>query len=580
MEKEKLVNIFKLIGDMLIILGENPFKSRSYYNAARVIENLSDDIEKLSREGGLEKLKGIGEKLSQEITEFIRTGDILYYNDLREQVTDNVLELLRIQGLGPKKIHILINELNITSIHRLERACRDGKVEGIKGFGKRSQDHFLRGIEYLKTTIGSSLINHATIISEELIKHLNILESVDRIEIAGSLRRRNEIVNNINILVQSSDPGEVVKRFVEFPDASKVIEQGENDGIIKLTSGLIVNLNIIKEEEFPFALHHFTGSLDYNLTMQDYTNEINYQLNKNGLYKNNERIECSSEEEIFKELQLSFIPPELRENTGEIQSAKDGLIPDLVKEIDLKGVIHVHSTYSDGLNTIEELADYCFQKGYSYLVISDHSKAAFYAGGLKEADIIHQWDEIDQVNKKFKDKEFKIFKAIESDILMDGSLDYDDEMLSGFDLVFGSIHSGFKMQEDEMTIRIITAMKNPYLSILGHPSGRLLLTRKPYKVNLTEIIKTAAAENVMIEINSNPQRLDLDWRYCKQAKELGVKIIISTDAHKLEGIDFDKFGIGIARKGWLTKNDILNTLEQSEFEKFIKEHRKERLASR
>ncbi len=390
----------------------------------------------------------------------------------------------------------------------------------------------------------------------------------------------NEIINNINLLVQSSDPGPVVKRFVEFPGASQVIEHGENQGIIKLDSGITVNLNIIKEEDFPNALHHFTGSLDYNRAMQDYSKEINYQLNENGLYKNHNRIKCFSEHDIFKELQLSFIPPELRENNGEIQSAKDGSIPDLVKEIDLKGVIHVHSTYSDGVNTIEELADYCFQKGYSYLVISDHSKAAFYAGGLKEEDIIRQWHEIDQVNQKFKDKEFKIFKSIESDILMDGSLDYDDEILSGFDLVIGSIHSGFKLPEDEMTNRIITAMKNPYLSILGHPSGRLLLTRQPYQVNLLEIIKTAASENVMIEINSNPQRLDLDWRYCKQAKELGVKILISTDAHKLEGIDFAKFGICVARKGWLMKKDILNTLELSEFEQYIKEHKEGRLANR
>ncbi len=578
MEKEKLIHLLNRIGEMLEILGENPFKSRSYYNGARIIEGITEDLKKITEEKRWNEYKGIGEGLAQKISEYIETGQIGYYDELHEKVPDEILEMLNIPGLGPKKINVLVKELEITSIRRLERACRENKLVGIKGFGEKTQENILKGIEYLKKTSDRHLFAVGLANAERLIDYLKKEKSVEKIEVAGSIRRRKETVKDIDILVQTREPGKVSKLFIEYPEVTEVIAHGPTKSSIRLKDGLNADLRVIKKDEFPFALHYFTGSKEHNIAMRSRSKDFGLKLNEYGLFTGNEeKIQCKSEEEIFRKLKLSYIPPELRENFGELDAAEKNKIPVLIEENDLKGIVHVHSTYSDGLNTIEEMAEQCLSLGYSYIVFCDHSKAAFYANGLNEERVLKQFEEIDKLNKKFKEKKFKIFKGIESDILPDGRLDFEDEFLDKFDLVVGSVHSSFKLSEEEMTARAIKAINNPFLTVLGHPTGRLLLSRDAYKINLESVIEAAGKQNVLIEINSNPHRLDLDWRYCRLAKDNGVKLMICPDAHATKGIADVKYGIGIARKGWLTEKDVMNTLPINEFEKFLKEHKKERL---
>ena len=578
MEKETLILLLNRIGEMLEILGENPFKSRSYYNAARIIEGITEDIKKITEEKRWGEYKGIGEGLAEKITEFIETGQISYYDELHKKVPDDILEMLSIPGLGPKKISVLVKELDITSIRRLERACREDKLIGIKGFGVKTQENILKGIEFKQKSGERHLLNVGLVNASRLFEYFREEKSIQKIEIAGSLRRFRETIKDIDILVQTDKPEKVTELFIEYPEVTEVIAHGPTKSSIRLKDGLSADLRVIKEDEFPFALHYFTGSKEHNIAMRSRAKEFGLKLNEYGLFDNEgKKVHCKSEEEIFKKLKLSYIPPELRENFGELEAAEKNEIPDLIKDEDLKGIVHVHSTYSDGLNTIQEMAEASISLGYSYIVFCDHSKTAFYANGLSEERVLQQFDEIDRVNGLFLNKNFRIFKGIESDILPDGRLDYADEFLDKFDLVVGSVHSSFKLSEEVMTERVVKALRNPYLTVLGHPTGRLLLSRDAYKINLERVVEVAGEENVLIEINSNPHRLDLDWRFCRLAREKGVQIMICPDAHRVEGIADVKYGLGIARKGWLTARDVVNTLALNEFEGFLRENKRKRL---
>lgn len=562
MDKKTIVDILNNIGLLLELSGENPFKSRAYYNAARTIEVLDEDIETLVKEDRLKDIKGIGDAINKKLTELITTGSLKYYEDLKASIPPGLVEMLKIPGLGPKKIKTLYDKLKITTIGELEYACIENRLIELPGFGEKTQKKILDGIQFIKQFSGQHLYVEAYNDAVELKQYLINTGLTIRCEVAGSLRRKKEIVKDIDILATSDKPEKLMDLFASYNGVREIIAKGDTKTSVTLKSGINADLRVVKDEEFPYALHHFTGSKEHNTAMRHRAKQMGLKMNEYGLFYGDELIKCSTEEEIFNKLGLAYIPPELRENMGEIEAAEKGEIPLLVKEKDIKGLFHIHTTYSDGSNTLFEMVDAARKLGYKFIAITDHSKSAFYAGGLKEEDVLRQFEEIDEINKRYDD--IVILKGIESDILPDGSLDYDEDILEKFDLVIASVHSHFKMSKEDMTKRLINAIKNKYTKILGHPTGRILLARDSYDFNIYEVIDAIAEYGKVIEINASPYRLDLDWRYIKYAKEKGVKFAICPDAHSIEGLDDAKYGIGIARKGWLEAKDVINTFEIDE----------------
>ncbi|NSW92473.1 MAG: DNA polymerase/3'-5' exonuclease PolX [Firmicutes bacterium] len=570
MDKHDIAGILNEIGMLLEIKGENFFKSKAYYDAARAVMFLEEDIEVLVRENRLKDLKGFGKALSQKIDELVNTGRLEYYEELKKLIPPGLLDMLKIPGLGPKKVRALYDSLGISTIGELKYACLENRLSKLQGFGEKTQQKVLEGIENLGKYAGQYHFPHAKSLAEEIIKALKEKNAVIRCSEAGSLRRRKETVKDIDILASSNNGKEVMELFTSHPLVIQVISKGDTKSSVVLKGGIAADLRVVDDNEYPYALHHFTGSKEHNTALRHIARQEGIKINEYGIFRGEELIRCKTEEDIFKVFGMSYIPPELRENNGELEAAREGKLPELIEYKDIKGIFHVHTLYGDGLNTIEELAEACIDRGYSYMGITDHSQSAYYAGGLKEEDIKIQHEEIDRLNKKYKHAGFRIFKGIELDILPDGSVDYDDRVLSWFDFTIASVHTALNMDEDRMTRRVIKAMKNKYVTILGHPTGRLLLSREPIKINMSEIIKTAAEEKVIIEINSNPYRLDLDWRYCKAAKEAGCKFLISPDAHGISGIDDMEYGVNTARKGWLEKGDIVNTMSADEIYRRIR----------
>ncbi|MDK2806272.1 MAG: polymerase [Thermoanaerobacterium sp.] len=568
MDKKTVINILNEIGLLLELKGENPFKSRAYYNAARTIEVLDDDIEKLIKEDRLKDVRGIGDALNKKLTELITTGRLEYYENLKASIPEGLIEMLKIPGLGPKKIKTLYDKLDIKTVGELEYACIENRLVELPGFGEKTQKKILEGIQFIKQFSGKHLFMDAYLEATSLKQYLIDSGLTIRCEIAGSLRRRKEIVKDIDILATCDNPEKLMDVFTKYEGVRDIVAKGETKTSITLKSGINVDLRVVKDEEYPYALHHFTGSKEHNTAMRHRAKQMGIKMNEYGLFKDDLLIKCRDEEEIFYNLNLSYIPPELRENMGEIEAAEKGLLPVLIDEKDIKGVFHVHTIYSDGANTLSEMVNAARDRGYKIIGITDHSKSAFYANGLKEEDILRQLDEIDELNHKYAD--IKILKGIESDILRDGSLDYDEDILRRFDFVIASVHSNFKMSKDDMTERIIKAIKNRYTKIIGHLTGRLLLARDGYDLDVYKVIDSAAEYGKIIEINSSPYRLDLDWRYIKYAKEKGVKFAICPDAHRIEGLDDMKYGIGIARKGWLEAKDVINTYDFDELNKILR----------
>ncbi|RLL83802.1 DNA polymerase/3'-5' exonuclease PolX [Petrotoga sp. Shatin.DS.tank11.9.2.9.3] len=557
MDKKTVIDILDEIGLLLELKGENPFKIRAYYNAARALETLDEDIEVLVKDNKLKEVKGIGEAINKKITELITTGRLEYYENLKASIPGGLVEMLKIPGLGPKKIKTLYDKLDIKTVGELEYACLENRLVELPGFGEKTQKKILEGIKFVKRFSNQHLFSEAYSEADSLKQYLLKTGLVIRCEIAGSIRRKKEIVKDIDILATTNDPQKLMERFVEYGKTRDVIAKGNTKTSITLESGINVDLRVVKDEEYPYALHHFTGSKEHNTAMRNRAKRMGIKMNEYGLFKGDTLIECHDEEEIFRKLNLSYIPPEIRENMGEIEAAEKREIPVLIEEKDIKGIFHVHTNYSDGANTLTEMVNGARELGYKYIGITDHSKSARYANGLKEEDILRQFDEIDRLNEKYTD--IKILKGIESDILKDGSLDYEEDLLKQFDFVIALVHSNFKMSKEEMTERIIKAVKNKYTTILGHLTGRLLLSRDGYDLDVYKVIDACAEYDKIIEINSNPHRLDIDWRYIKYAKEKGVELAICPDAHRVEGLQDVKYGVGIARKGWLEAKDVINT---------------------
>ena len=564
MDKKEVAEILEEIALMLELKGENTFKIRAYQNGARSIENLEESLEVLVKNKELNKVPGIGKGLSENVTELINTGEMTYYRELKEEFPETLFDLFKVPGLGPKKIKVLYEKLEIETLGELEYACLENRLTDLKGFGKTTQEKILQGIENLKKYRGKYLVSTGVMVLEELREYFQKEEKVLRFSEAGSLRRRKEVIKDVDILVaaKEQDRKSLGDYFRAFPRVEEVIAQGETKISVRLDLGINVDLRLVSESEFPYALHHFTGSKAHNTKMRQMAKKKGLKINEYGIFDGDERIPAKTEADLFKVLGLSMIPPELREDQGEIEAGEAGNLPKLVEKQDIKGLFHIHSHYSDGVNTVEEIVQESMERGFQYVGISDHSQTAFYANGLKLKNIEKQHQEIDLLRKQYP--EIKILKGIESDILKDGSLDYEEEVLEKFDYIIASLHSNLKMDRELMTKRLVRAIENPYTKILGHITGRLLLSREGCDFDEEQVFRALEKNNVAVEINSNPHRLDLDWRKCKLAKSMGISITIDPDAHKLSGFDHVDYGLGIARKGWIEKNEVINAKDFSE----------------
>lgn len=555
MTKKEVAAVLEEVALLLELSGENPFKARSYANVARALEQHEDDIETLVREKRLREIKGVGDALEQRIEELVTTGTLGYHEDLRGRFPDSLFELFRIPGLGAKRIKTLYEDLKIETLVQLENACTRGTIAELKGFGEKMQQKILDGIAFARRHQGVFHVNKALTEATRLREWLAEDMSVIRIEIAGSLRRRKETIKDIDIVASSKKPEALMKRFIEADGVERVTGHGETKSSVVLTSGIAADLRVITDEEYPYALHHFTGSKEHNVAMRQRAKDRDLKMNEYGLFHGDTLVKCKDEAAIFKKLDLPFIPPELREDMGELELTET---PRLVEQSDLIGLIHCHSTYSDGMATIEQMARAAQTRGYTYMVIADHSQTAAYAGGLVPAAVKKQHKEIDSLNAKLKG--FRVVKCIESDIRADGSLDYEEDVLKTFELIIASVHSGLNMSEPEATKRVVKAIEDPYTAILGHLTGRLLLARDGYPLDMEKVVDACIRNRVAIEINANPHRLDMDWRHIKRARDKGAMFSIGPDAHSVEGIDDVQYGVGIARKGWLGPEHLVNCM--------------------
>lgn len=556
MDKKHVAAVLEEIAALLELQGENPFKSRAYLTAARAIEAAEQEPPELVETGALRSLKGIGEALAEKITELTRTGRMRYHEEQKARFPPGLLDLLRIPGLGPKKVKAVYERLGVSTLADLEGACRTGKVAHLEGFGAKTQENILKGIERLRSHAGRFLLSDALPLALELRAALASHPAVRRVEVAGSLRRRLETVKDIDLVASATDPAALMRGFTTHPLVAEVLAHGPTRASARLASGIQADLRVVADPEFPFALHHFTGSMEHNVALRSRAIARGLKLNEYGLFEGETLLPCRDEAAIFERLGLAYIPPELREDLGEIEAAERGALPALVEEVDLTGTFHCHTSWSDGLNSLEEMAAAARKMGYAYLGIADHSEAARYAGGLTRRQVAEQHAAIDRLNATFRD--FRLLKGIEADILADGALDYDDETLHRFDYVVASVHSRFTMEAASMTARLVKAVSQPRVTMLGHVSGRLLLQREPYAFDLEAVLQAAARHGVVVEINANPHRLDLAWRHLRRARELGVPLAINPDAHSTEGLRDIAYGVGVARKGWCTKADILN----------------------
>jgi len=572
MDKKDVVRILDQTATLLELGGADFFKVRAYRGASRALESSGMETDINTKAKDLQATKGIGKNIAGHIVELISSGTFAEYERLKASTPPGLLVMLRIPGMGAKKVKYLFDNLGISDMETLEQACLENRLSVLPGFGKKTQDNILKGIHAVKRYQQKFLYGQVIGQAESILEKLRKGGSVIRASLAGSLRRKKEIIKDIDIVASTGEPEMLMELFTGLDDVEDVIARGSTRSSIRLASGINADIRTVEDWQFPYALHHFTGSREHNTAMRSLSKKSGIRMNEYGLFKGKELIKCKSEKDIFGVFGMQYIPPELRENHGEVEAAQKGQLPALVEPSDIKGIIHIHTTYSDGKMTLEQAARKAMDMGFSYIGISEHSRSARYAGGLKEEDIDNYLTEIDRLNEKLEG--FRVFKGIESDILNDGSLDYDDRTLERFDFVIIAIHSNFNMSKNDMTKRIIKALQHPYASILAHPTGRLLLARDPYEVDMEKIIDAAAQSNVDLELNSSPFRLDLDWRYGRYAKQKGVKVFIDPDAHTLDGLYDYSFGVNIARKGWLEAKDIANTMDAGKMADYLENKRK------
>jgi DNA polymerase (family 10) len=586
MTKPEIAAVLTEIGTLMELKGENPFKIRAYQSGARVVESLGEaELVQRIEAGTLQEVKGIGEALAQKITELHTTGRLEFLAKLKASVPPGLVEILSIPGLGPKKVRALQEKLGVDTVGKLRTACDENRVAGLDGFGEKTQEKILAGIRNREAYNKRHLWIAAWAAAEPILAGLRGLPGVQQVEACGSLRRRVETVGDIDFLVATSEPAPIVEWFVAQPGIKEVTARGESKASVRLESGLQADLRLVPPEQFVFTLHHLTGSKDHNVQMRQRALERGLSMSEWGLFPADEKhgstaeakkqggtgpksLTAKTEADLFKALGLAFIPPELREGMGELEAAEKDKLPSLLEETDIRGVFHNHTTASDGHNTLEEMVAAAQALGLDYLGIADHSKSSVQARGLTEERLTAQIAEIGKFNasKKFK---CHVFTGTECDILPDGKLDFDPGLLAQLDYTVVSIHSSFRQERDVMTKRIIRAIEQPHVTMLGHLTGRLLLEREGYDVDVDKVIDAAIANQVVIELNANPWRLDMDWRHWRKAAERGLLTSINPDAHRTEQLAFYKVGIGIARKGWLTKEQVVTTMRLAEMKQWL-----------
>ena len=561
--------LFKKTADFLEISGANPFRIRAYRNAARTIASLAHPVSDLLVENAdLTRLPGIGKELDEKIKEIIRTGKLAKLEELEEHVPGSLHLVLKIPGLGPRKVKALYTNLGVSSIEELKRAAMDEKIRKLAGFGKKSEERILKDIGRLDRYVSRTLWITAENIAGSLTDHLRPVVTSGNIEITGSFRRRRETVRDLDILVASQDAKKIMDRFVSFDHVGEVIAQGDTRSSIRLHSGFQVDLRVVDRESFGAALHYFTGSQAHNIAIRRLGKQKGLKINEYGVFNDHRRVAGLMEEDVFFQVGLPYIPPELREDIGEIQAALENRLPNLISPKDIRGDFHCHTDDSDGRNSLEEMAIAAEDRGYAYLAVTNHTGSLQIAQGLNHNEVKNLLKKIDRLNKKMPN--IMILKSMEVDILKDGRLDLPNDILEKLDFTICSIHSHFGLSRSDQTERIIRAMDNPHFNILGHPTGRLINRRPGYEVDLDRLITAAANRGCFMELNAHPERLDLDDVHCRVAKEKGVKVAISTDAHQIKDLDFMHLGIAQARRGWLEPKDVLNTLNLNQLLKLFK----------
>jgi len=569
MENIEIARTFDEVADLLEIQGANPFRVRAYRNAARTVGTLNTSVESILKKNGdaLEELPGIGADLAGKIGVLCRTGALPLLGQLKRKTPESLVTLLRIPGVGPKRAKLVYRKLGVKTLPQLERAARAGRLSRLPGMGTVTEQAILRGLEQEHSHAARVPLADAEAYVRPLAEALQTTAGVERLDVAGSVRRRRETVGDVDVLVAAEHPAAVTAAFTEHPDVRHVLAHGDTKASVVLRSGLQVDLRVVPVASYGAALHYFTGSKPHNIAVRLLGVKRRLKINEYGVFRGTRQIAGRTEEEIFAAVGLPWIPPELRENRGEIQAATAGRLPHLVELGDIRGDLQMHTTATDGKHTLAEMVEACAARGYEYVAVTDHTRAVRVAGGLTEAGFRRQAVAIDRLQKKFKDIE--ILKSAEVDILADGSLDLDDQALGCLDIVVASVHSRFNMSKDAMTKRIVRALRHPRVHILGHPTGRLIGKREPYAVDMEEVIKVAREEGVLLEINAQPDRLDLNDLHIGMAREAGVMLVISTDAHRIEELACMRYGVDQARRGWCEPANIANTLHLSAFRRLI-----------
>ena len=583
MTKEQIAGVLERIAILLELKAENPFKIRAYTNAARAIETFGGNVSNFQDEEAVGKIPGIGKSIALKIKELAATGSLKYLEELSSEFPTGIMELFSLPGLGAKKIKALYDQLGISSIEHLQKACEDGRVAELPGFGQTTQQKLCESIAKRAAHVGSFQFGQVAAEAETMRSDLAAQNSVLQVDIAGSYRRRKEILHDLDLLVATKEPEAIMKFFVSHRLVESVIAQGPTKSSLRLRSGVQCDLRVVSTAEYPFALAYFTGNKEHNIELRSRALQRGWTLNEYRLApvpvdskaKKKRPIrkipKVRDEAGLYRAVDLDFIPPELRENWGEFEAAEKHSLPKLIEKENLRGTFHCHTTASDGHNSVEEMAAAAQELGLEYLGIADHSRSSIQAHGIDETKLRSQIATIRKLNKNFRG--FRLFAGVECDILRDGSLDLPDEVLSQLDYVIASVHSVFNLSEAEMTRRVIHAIENPLVTMLAHPTGRLLLKREPYQIEIPAVLDAAARTGTWIELNAAPKRLDLDWRWWPRAKQKGVKCVINPDAHRTERLQDLWFGIGIARKGWLIKDDVMNCLPLGKIETALRAKR-------
>jgi DNA polymerase (family 10) len=568
MKNKELAQIFEKMADILEFKGDNVFKINAYRKASRTLKDLTVDVEQLREAGKLMEIPGVGSGIAKKIEEYLKTGKITKYEEAKEGISDEFLNMLNIPGMGPKTLSLIHKELKISSLSELEKALHEGKLRDLPGMGAKKEENILRGIKMLQRSQQRMTLGEVLPLVDEIIHALKQKGSISKIQTAGSLRRMRETIGDIDLLAMGKDNKKIVDDFTRLSLVTDVLAAGETKASVIVQGGTQVDLRVVPEESYGAALQYFTGSKAHNIHLREIARSKGLKVNEYGIFKGDKKIGGAKEEDIYDALNVPIMPPEMREDRGEIEAAIKGKLPHLIELSDIKGDFHVHSKWSDGSATIEELAQKAKELGYEYIVIADHSQSLKIGGGLTEDELAEKIEEIKEVNKKLSG--ITVLSAAEVDIKADGLLDYSDEQLKALDVVIAAVHSGFKQTEGAMTQRILKALDNPYVHILAHPTGGLIGAREPYSVDLEKVMKKAADKKVALEINAYYERLDLNDTACRRAKELGAKLAIGTDSHHLDQLWMMKLGVAVARRGWLEPDDVLNTYDLKKLKHWLR----------